>query len=623
MVYLSKFHERMMPLGRVTVTPEIFKQTYVCVGYGKHLAARIPPHMDTCVHWSAMGVDAILKLKNLYALSYQHGLALLYSVCASNSPDYFRIITNRLLTETKLGENFFKKDPVVVAIKIYEIIFQFKEESSRNKQKLMGQRHQPCGNTQASRKTIQQSLANMITVCETLMSFGKTESPCVKTNVRRVYLQTLNTFCKTKDKGGIFGAGPLIANKIIQMAALLGIFPFQFLMHSAIAKSTKTFTYLKEQFNLDDATKDSPMLLEALAFLTNTNQRIAEGSCCKAAQEYHSLRDGKPIKASDTIYPDMAILYPKCKNSRGIKQVTIYRITKEGEQLVDMKEFHWVSTKNEGVTPWSDCIGYWTGTIDRPPKTTPYQRSRNKKTLTFDHPPKTTPYKQSNKKVTLDGIETSVQKKRKRVKPAREKAEHTWTAFNFPGQADVIISTLECRKALNLWGLLGIILKKSKGKCANRHDVKVGLEHLPENKRLWIPSITLHDGTVYSPPIPAGTWSTVSHLKFLDNRVGFFSKDVAVRYTIIRLLIACFDEALKPFLLRVLEEEKKDFAPQRLFVAPRRRDPMKMVVLYDNHMRTMEPTAVCLKVSPTQGLFVLVDDFGRIKRDTAIPFMTT
>lgn len=139
--------------------------------------------------------------------------------------------------------------------------------------------------------------------------------------------------------------------------------------------------------------------------------------------------------------------------------------------------------------------------------------------------------------------------------------------------------------------------------------------------RLWIPSIKKKEGVVYHPPVPTRSWGESAYEKVDAGYPGFYVKDVAVRYTVIMLVMKNFDDALKPFLCNLLKKCTCNFEPQRLFVAPRRRDPMKMIVLYDNDKRKIEPTAVCLQISPNEGLFALVDDFGKIMRDTCLSFI--
>jgi hypothetical protein len=137
----------------------------------------------------------------------------------------------------------------------------------------------------------------------------------------------------------------------------------------------------------------------------------------------------------------------------------------------------------------------------------------------------------------------------------------------------------------------------------------------------WVPCIKLDNGMRYYPPIPSGSWTRAEYRELGNGQVGFRRKEVAIRYAVIRFLMDRFEEALKPFLLRLLRGECLDFEPQRLIITPRLRDPKKMIVLYNNDQRVMEPMAICLELKKRQGVFALVDDFGRVLRDTCIRFM--
>jgi hypothetical protein len=142
--YMEDVYNRLKKEGRVIIDKSLFKQQFTVSGNCNITAARILPHVDTCLHYSSMGADAILNLNRKYKLNYQHGLALLLSVCACNSPDYFRVITNTLLSNDALGNGYFQKSPLNIAIDIYEMIFDFKKEASGRQHTLAGQRHQPC-----------------------------------------------------------------------------------------------------------------------------------------------------------------------------------------------------------------------------------------------------------------------------------------------------------------------------------------------------------------------------------------------------------------------------------------------------------------------------------------------
>ena len=194
-----------------------------------------------------------------------------------------------------------------------------------------------------------------------------------------------------------------------------------------------------------------------------------------------------------------------------------------------------------------------------------------------------------------------------------------WVALNFPSQADVLISSLTCRHPINLWIVLGKVLGKPVGVSASKNkDVNVQLVN--GSVQFWVPSIRLMDRSRYHPPLPTGSWAGSNYIVSGDGRVGFRNKELATRYASIRFLIDNFDDGLKPFVIGLLKKPEMEFKPQRLHVSTRRRDPLKMIILYDNDHRLIEPMAICLELKKRQGLFALVDDFGRILRDSSIRF---
>jgi hypothetical protein len=420
-----------------------------------------------------------------------------------------------------------------------------------------------------------------------------------------------------------------------------------------IAKSTKTYTFLCDKFKLDDVERDSPTLLDALAYTTKSNQRVSEGTCCKATQHHTSVLTGRPVKAVDTIYPDMTILCLRQgarKGSPGICGITI-----EGEHDVPIDDLCWKSGPCKGICAWKKCFGNWTGSLRRPPIASPYEPSSP-----MSAKDTATATKIAGKVEKCNGKQTKkvgdcekarIGMKRKKSQGGRSKAKvyydgsdedddddndedeedepgsedeeasaaPRWVAFNHPSQADVLISSLTCRYPVNQCALLGRVLGKPPGVSAvKKKDVQLRLVN--GVVQMWVPSIKLGDGSHYYPPMPTGSWGVADHMDMGDGRVGFRTKDIGRRYALIRLLMDRFDNGLRPFLIRLLEMPGMEFQPQRLHVSTRLRDPTKMIVLYDNDKRQIEPMALCLELKQQQGLFALLDGFGRILRDTCIRF---
>jgi hypothetical protein len=624
----------MKALGRTEIGPKIFQQEYTKAGLGQLSAARLKPHMNTSIHWSAMAADALLKINRKYRITQQQAMALIYSVTACNSPDYFRLITNRLISDENYAKVVFGHSASYIAIMVYEMIFQYKADASRTKAILPGQRHQPCGNKQGSREAISASVQNMIEKCKSLACYqDRNKSLGCKQDIKMLYWSTLRDFCKSHLKGGVFGAGPLIANKIIQIASLLGLFPFQFLLQSRIAKSTCTYKYLCGEFGLDDVNADSPILLDALSFMTQTNHLMAEGMCCKAAQEHDKL-EKKGVW--ETIYPGMSILLPELEEKDNLNSIAIMEVTAQGRARIDLADLCWRSVDGVGVVVpgWTRNCGYWFGTLRRPVTGESLEvrearmandklaRKKEKKVAalaakeTQRLSQKGAPVKQLEKKTTTIKLHSETRPRPKPKSLVPVKPDKIWTPFNFPMQPDVLLSFLECRKAFNKWRLLGPALGK---RAASKKDVKVQ-RHQDPNERLYRAFIPLDKERHYHPPPPGKTWNS-SGFRLEDGLVWFPNAEVARGYTIISFLLNEQSAAMEEWFVGLLSYTVTDFVPHRLTISSRRRDPLNMVVLYDNdEHQTMVPMAVCLKICEGEGVFVLTDDFGRILRDSAYRF---
>jgi hypothetical protein len=615
--HLTSFYQRMKADGMATITPSLFERDYQQDGWGQQMAARMKPHMNTCIHWSAMGADALLKINRKYKISQNQAMAMIYSVCASNSPDYFRVLTDQLLKDEKLAVAFFAKDALSIAIEVYETIFDFKQEASRGKHCLRGQRHQPCGNIQGSREAIAKSLQNMVTVCNSFSYFQeKNKSLRCKQDIKQLYTSTLKTFCKSETKGGVYGAGPLIANKIIQISALLGLFPFQMLTQSKIAKSTCTYRYLSSQFGLDNVDSDSPILLDALAYSTRTNQMMAEGTCCKASQEHNLLTNGVEIKAEDTIYQDMSILTLYFKKRGDISSLVIKEVTPSGKKDVDFEDLCWKSDNGTIITEWHRSIGYWMGTLERPVSRESKKLRESRRAV------------EKKKKKEINEWEKKVGKGQKRQRPpcrCRKKSlitlpEHLplpWTPFNFPMMSDVIVASLDCRRPFNQWSLLGQAFGKPACQVPSKKDVIV-TEH-PRNRRRFAASIRESEDE-YDPPAPAPCWEKSGYFEE-GGRIWFPNAEIARKYAIISYLTGPKSHVLEKWCSKLINKKGNDFVPHRLKIHARRRDPQKLIVLYDSKGHSpMEPMGVCMKITSDEGAFALVDDFGRILQDTTHRF---
>jgi hypothetical protein len=78
---------------------------------------------------------------------------------------------------------------------------------------------------------------------------------------------------------------------------------------------------------------------------------------------------------------------------------------------------------------------------------------------------------------------------------------------------------------------------------------------------------------------------------------------------------------MQKYLSKLLNSRPWTYTPHRPKIAARRCDPQKMVVMYNNDKREIEPMAVCVLLKNQQAAFVLLDDFGRVLEDTTERFI--
>jgi hypothetical protein len=138
----------------------------------------------------------------------------------------------------------------------------------------------------------------------------------------------------------VSGTGPLIVNKIIQIAMLLGLYPFQFLLQSRIAKSTCTYKYICREFGLDDVNTDSPRR----TLFHDTNQSPnGGGNVLQGSTKEHNKLEKKGVWES--IYDGMNILLPELEE-KGYS--TGKSNNRPSRSLLEVRGWAW------GCRPWLD-----------------------------------------------------------------------------------------------------------------------------------------------------------------------------------------------------------------------------------------------------------------------------
>lgn len=280
----------------------------------------LSPHSNKCVYLSAYA-DCIEQLRTAFDLTIWHMLALTYNVVDSESPVYFRKVTESLLTMASSKQPCQKlhlDQPADFGVVFYNLLWDLKDKktASGNQHRVPGQRHQPHNNIRQPHFVVDISIQNLFRIYLGVKGLHpKQLGDC------HYFGRTVSRLEESFEKGGAYGAGPLTAQHITGVACLLGIFPLCFLDHAEIGQSTASYKYLKREYGLIDHMEDTRQILEALSTVLGLSFFICENLVCKWVQSKRKTEGGAEMACpyTDTIFKHQAILY---KSGTNLFQVT-------------------------------------------------------------------------------------------------------------------------------------------------------------------------------------------------------------------------------------------------------------------------------------------------------------
>ena len=145
---------------------------------------------------------------------------------------------------------------------------------------------------------------------------------------------------------------------------------------------------------------------------------------------------------------------------------------------------------------------------------------------------------------------------------------------------------------------------------------------------MLVPWVPCPDKSPYHPPHPKACWKFAG-FQVLENgqvacKCNKEAKRILSQYTLIHFLQERYREGFQAYLNEGLRPAEYEYRPHRLKRPlesfSRTRDPLKMVVFYDNNSCNYFPLAVCLLLRDKQGAFALVDDFGKVMTGTIFMF---
>jgi len=62
------------------------------------------------------------------------------------------------------------------------------------------------------------------------------------------YCLAVGRLVQTVEHGGVFEAGPLTAQHLLGVGSMVGLFPLAFLDHAQVGATTKTYSYLRDEY---------------------------------------------------------------------------------------------------------------------------------------------------------------------------------------------------------------------------------------------------------------------------------------------------------------------------------------------------------------------------------------
>mgnify|MGYP003502428742 FL=1 len=261
-----------------------------------------PPHFDKTV-WMSCFADLIIKACNQYNLSREEAIGILFCVIASQDSQYFQGTIARLLSDPSTFYTLRNpKDPFAIGHSIYHQIFALKAAKAYRG----GNRHQPAHNIEISQDEYYQSV---IFLSELSYAFDQVDDSEIACGDEHYFVAKAIGLTEASCKG----VGYLLSQHLIQIGAIVGLFPPKLLLSAIICPGTRTYDFLHEEFELfhyipgsssqwcDD--EDSINLLSAVSYCLGVSVFIAENITCQAVQHSNNAN----TRFCDIVYREQTV----------------------------------------------------------------------------------------------------------------------------------------------------------------------------------------------------------------------------------------------------------------------------------------------------------------------------
>ena len=281
-----------MPEDRKVIAPSLLRFS--------EDSKRILPHTNKCVFYSIF-VHCLYRLQESLCLSAWHVLALITNVIISETPEYFRDVTEQILASNgKELCRYRSLGPVDLALDFYERVFVLKVRASSLGLKVVGQRHQPHYNKRPPETTVIRSIHNFFELYKAMDHVTDKLAQDPFFFCRAVaYLEAPSTTT------GVHGVGGLSAQHLVHISCLCGFFPSSLMNHAEIGVNTSSYSYLYEWEGLTEHKEDTRQLLACTGARCNLTAFEAENLICKFGQS-QEIEPPKPKVVARPVKPKLA-----------------------------------------------------------------------------------------------------------------------------------------------------------------------------------------------------------------------------------------------------------------------------------------------------------------------------
>ena len=300
------------------------------------------PHVVKSVTYSVYAhvIRGLCTKYSIFEKNVWHIMALLLCIGVTNCPLVYWYEVGALINAPTFlgGVHIGDYGKLDFGMALYEHLWNVKDDP---KKKLFDYkvypRHQPTHNQRMSRNQLRNS---MIVLFRGIFSARKVRTNDMDLNALYYHHQLVAHFsqaCTDRPINdwdsatgcGVYGAGGLLAQHYVAVAATIGLLPVQLLLVASISPTTKTWAWLKQQHGFTDENhlKETTKLINAISKCKGVSPFVAEEMVCKTKQ----MKDGTDGRFRDAIPPGCSIYFVMEKKISALNPDGTTDFPKKGE----------------------------------------------------------------------------------------------------------------------------------------------------------------------------------------------------------------------------------------------------------------------------------------------------